>query len=51
MSPSGTATGTGIGQASGGPLGFGVGLGTGLAIKTPFGDIAQGNGQSISVRK
>ena len=51
VSPSGVATGVGVGQATGGKLGFGIGLGTGLAIKTPFGDIVQGQGQSISVRK
>ena len=45
----GQATGVGIGSANAGPGGFAVGLGTGVAVATPFGNIAQGFGNSAAV--
>ncbi|KAI9552070.1 hypothetical protein GHT06_022407 [Daphnia sinensis] len=47
----GQAIGTGTGVANAGPGGFGIGLGIGLAVATPLGNIALGEGNSVSVGK
>ncbi|XP_057378323.1 uncharacterized protein LOC130700293 [Daphnia carinata] len=45
------AIGTGTGIANAGPGGFGIGLGVGGAIASPIGNVAFGQGESISVGK
>ncbi|EFX77753.1 hypothetical protein DAPPUDRAFT_321119 [Daphnia pulex] len=45
------AIGTGTGAANAGPGGFGIGLGVGGAVATPLGNLAFGQGESISVGK
>nr|CAH0108046.1 unnamed protein product [Daphnia galeata] len=47
----GQAIGTGTGIANAGPGGFGIGLGIGLAVATPLGNLALGEGNSVSVGK